>query len=54
MVTRLRHKIFVIKADTDEKTMVFRTEYKGALLDRELIRTCSALLAVEQILIFLG
>lgn len=39
---------------TNEKTMVFRTEYKGALLDRETIRTCSALLAVEQILIFLG
>ena len=37
---------------TNEKTMVFRTEYKGALLDRELIRTCSSLLAIEQILIF--
>lgn len=35
---------------TREKTVVFRTEYKGALLEREAIRTCSSLLAIEQIL----
>ncbi len=33
-----------------DKTVVFRTEYKGKLLEREVIRTCSSLLAIEQII----
>lgn len=35
---------------SDEETVVIRTQYKDALLDRELIRTCSSLLIIEQIL----
>ena len=35
---------------TADKTTVFRTEYKERLLERETIRACSSLLAIEQIL----
>ena len=35
---------------SDEETVVIRTRYKDALLDRGLIRICSSLLIIEQIL----
>ena len=35
---------------SDEETVVIRTQYKDALLDRGLIRICSSLLIIEQIL----